>query len=247
MTIPALTPDAAERLARALELVALVEESWPSSRLNQDQRRVYATDIAHLDPDEAAAALEVLKRSGRQFAPTAGEVALEVARLQLDAPDWGECKRQIVHRHRELVEARERTFEWTCPAGTCDGTGFMDVSTPETPNTVTDCSCRPARTAARSLLGELHPLLLEFVQAGYVTWTEIEDLGSGSDTTLEAQMRDKWVAFARRAVETRVISALKGPPTLRRLEEARDEDGPRRRRELKRLDFSAVASLNRPS
>lgn len=252
MTPPTLTPAAAERLADALELAAFVEDSFPSSRFNDSERRQYATDVAHLDPAEARAAVEVLKRTPtsdgrpRQFAPTAGEVAHEVARLQLDAPDWGEVKRQVVSRQRAIVVARERDFEWTCPARRCDGTGFVDISTPETPNTVTDCECRPSRTAAKGKLDELHPLLREFIAAGYVTWGEVEDLGAGSDTTLEAQMRDKWQAFARRAVESRAIAALEGPPTLRRLDEARGEDGPRRRRELKRIGFDVVASLAPP-
>ena len=89
------TREQAERFAAALELVALIEDSFPSSRFNDEERKQYAKDVLHLDPLEAEAAVEVLKRSpggdgrARQFAPTAGEVGLEVARLQLDAPDWG--------------------------------------------------------------------------------------------------------------------------------------------------------------
>jgi ribonucleoside-diphosphate reductase alpha chain len=50
----------------------------------------------------------------------------------------------------------------------------------------------------------------------------------GGATTLESQMRTKWNAFAQRAVESRAIGALEGPPSLRRLEQARAEDAPRR-------------------
>jgi hypothetical protein len=243
---PTLPREAAEQLAAALELVATVEESFPSSRFNDEQRLQYAKDVAHLDVAEAAAAVEVLKRTptidgrSRQFAPTAGEVALEVARLQIDAPDWGEVKRQLVKRHEAIIASRDAPNDWTCPLEACDGTGFIDVSTPELPNTVTDCKCRPARTAARQGADELHPLLREFISAGYVTWGEVDTVGQGGETTLEAQMRAKWDAFARRAVETRAIAAIDAPPTLRRLEEARDEDAPRRRAGLERPQYTAA-------
>jgi hypothetical protein len=232
-----------ERLAAALELVALVEQSFPSARFTDEHRQAYAADVAHLDPAEAKAAVEVLKRTpghdgrARQFAPTAGDVALEVARLQLDAPDWGEVKRQLVKRQEAIIAGRDEPDTWVCPFDRCDGTGFADVSTPERPNTVTDCECRPARTAARTGADELHPLLREFISQSYVTWGEVAEVGHGGATTLEAQMRGKWDAFAHRAIESRAIAAIGAPPTLRRLDEAREEDAPRRRRELGRVDF----------
>jgi hypothetical protein len=230
-----------ERLAAALELVALVEQSFPSARFTDEHRKAYAADVAHLDPAEAAAAVEVIKRQpGREFAPTAGAVCHEVARLQLDAPDWGDVKRQVVARQREVVAGRERDFEWDCPAGRCDGSGFVDISTSELPNTVTDCECRPARLAKRAYHELLHPLVLEFVRDGFVTWGELEDLGAGGDTTLEAQMRDKWQAFARRAVESRAIAALDAPSSMRRLQQARAEDDRTTRRELGRPDYLAA-------
>jgi hypothetical protein len=233
-----------ERLAAALELVALVERSFPSARFTDEHRQAYAADVAHLDPAEAAAAVEVIKRQpGRDFAPTAGAVCHEVARLQLDAPDWGEVKRQLVNRHVATIASRDEPESWECPAGRCDGTGFVDVSTPELPNTVTDCECRPARTAKRQGADHLHPLVREFVRDGYVTWAELDAVGSGDGkdaSTREAQMRDKWQAFARRAVESRAIAALDAPPSMRRLEQARAEDDRPTRRELGRPDFLAA-------
>lgn len=237
MTTPPSNADRA-RLADALELVATVEDSFPSTRLNDEHRKQYAKDVAHLDPDEARAAVAVLKRSGKQFAPTAGEVALEVARLQIDAPDWGEVKRQLVHRQEAIERNREAPDEWTCPAKRCDGSGFV---VDEAANDATDCECRPAKIAARRQSSALHPLLREFIDEGYVTWSEIDLVGVGGQTSLEAQMRSKWDAFSRRAVESRAIALIDAPPTLRRLERARAEDEPRRgRRALDRPNYAAA-------
>lgn len=234
-----------ERMARALELVALVEESWTSARYTNDHRKRYAADVLHLDPDEAVAAVEVLKRSGREFPPQAGDVALEVARLQIDAPEWGEVKRQLVQRWDATVEARERPDDWKCPYGRCDGSGFVHA---DDANDATDCECRPEKREARR--GEpLHPLLREFIEERYVTWGEVELVGQGANTTLEAQMRQKWEAFAGRAVRSRVIAALEGPPTLKRLASARAEDAPRREgmAQLGRAVGDVVAALQRGS
>lgn len=213
-----------ERMARALDLVALVEESWPSARFTDDHRKRYVADLLHLDLDEALAAVEVLKRSGREFPSTAGAIAREVARLQIDAPEWGEVKRSLVLRVEATIAARDAADTWTCPHETCDGSGFIihDVH-----NDATDCACRPAKLAARRAADTLHPLVREFIEDGYVTWSEVEAVGRGMETTLEAQMRQKWDAFASRAIESRVIAALEGPPTLRRLAGARTEDDAR--------------------
>jgi len=227
-----------ERMARALELVALVEESFPAARFNDEHRKRYAADVVHLDPDEAVAAVEVLKRTpgrdGRapEFPPPAGDVCREVARLQVDAPDWGEVKRQLVKRWEATIEARERPDGWTCPHDRCDGSGIVHH---DEKNDSWPCECRAAMIAARRLADPLHPLLREFIDEGYVTWTEVEAVGRGMATTLESQMRAKWEAFARQAVESRAIASLDGPPTLRRLERARDEDGLRSGHEPRRL------------
>lgn len=238
-----------ERLARAFELVALVEESWPAARFTDDHRKRYAADVVHLDPDEAVAAVEVLKRrTGRdgrapEYPPPAGDVCREVARLQVDAPDWGEVKRQLVKRWEATLEARETPESWTCPYDSCDGSGIVHA---EDRNDSWDCRCRRAMIDARRAVNPLHPLIREFIDERYATWGEVEAIGRGMQTTLEAQMRAKWEAFAHDAVETRALSALAGPDTLRRLHRARDEDVPRKRRELDLVDMIGLRNLAKP-
>lgn len=237
-------PDARRQLARALRLVALVEDSWPSARFNDGHREQYAKDIAHLDPEEAAAAVEVLKRSGREFAPPAGDVAREVARLQIGAPDWVDVKRSLIRRQEAMERARGEVVEWTCPHGECDGSGFTGFADPSARDAA-PCRCRPARLASMRAADELHPLVQEFIEEGFVTWGEVDAVGQGGRdaATLEAQMRVKWETFARRAVESRAIAAIEGPPSLLRLEQARDEDGQRTGRgrgQLERPDYLAA-------
>lgn len=239
-----------ERLADALDIVKFVEASFPSARFTNAHRERYAADIVHLDPVEVLAAVEVLKRTARadgrasEFPPPAGDVCREVAKLQLDAPDWSECKRQLVRRWDATVEARDRVDDWRCPHDLCDGSGFV---VDEDTNSAWDCDCRPARREARR--GEpLHPLLREFIDDGYVTWGEVEAVGRGMATTLEAQMRAKWIAFSERAVQSRAIAAIEGPPTLRRLGSARHEDALRGGRPVRQIGAAVdavVAALPR--
>jgi len=233
-----------ERLAAALEIVALVEDSFPSSRFNDEHRRQYATDVATLDPAEAAAAVEVLKRSGREFAPPAGDVVREVARLQVGAPDWADVKRSLILRQDAIERARSEATAWECPYGECDGTGFAGFDDP-TSRDASPCRCRPEMLAARRAADELHPLVREFIEEGFVTWGEIDTVGQGGRdaATIESQMRVKWQTFATRAVESRAIAMIAGPPTLRRLEQARAEDGPRRRHDAKHLGAAVDAVI----
>jgi hypothetical protein len=231
------------KLAGALEVVARVEEIWKNARLDDDDRRRYAHDICQVDPAEALTAVEVLARSGREFAPTAPMVLLEVARLQVDAPDWGDVKRQLVARRVAMQAAVGERREWTCPDGRCDGSGFVfsDSASPHKRSNA-PCSCRPAMIADRRRESGLHPLVREFVTAGYATWGEVDTIAAGEATTLEAQMRMKWEQFSQRAVLSRAIAHVEGPASLRRLDTARQEDAGRKppRRGLERPDYLAA-------
>lgn len=245
-----LEAEQCDRLADALEIVEFVEHSFPAARFTNEHRQRYAADIVHLNPAEVLAAVEVLKRTAKsggrasEFPPPPGDVCREVAKLQLDAPDWAECKRQLVKRWEATVVAREAAEDWVCPHGRCDGSGFV---VDEDTNSAWNCDCRAARREARR--GEpLHPLLREFIDERYVTWGEVELVGQGANTTLEAQMRAKWIAFADRAVQSRAIAALEGPPTLHRLNSARHEDSLRGGRPVRQIGAAVdavVAALPR--
>lgn len=216
----------------AVRLVAAVLMAWPNANLTSSQQEQYARDVAELDMAEARVALEVIKRRGGRFAPTAGEIILEVARMQVDAPDWAEVKRQLVRRQ---IERQNSTtpIAWKCPHGLCDGSGLI-VGGDRNPPDSRPCECRLAKIAAKRREDHLHPLVREFVSQGYVTWGEVELVALGNATTLESQMREKWRAFAARAVESRAIGTIDGPSTLLRLSQAAAEDAPRRPNDGKR-------------
>lgn len=231
------------RPSDALELVALIMERWTTLKLDRAQQVRYAEDLEGLDVVSARSAVDVIHRSGRQWAPNAGEVRREAARLELGAPDWTEVKRSLIERSRQM--ANYVPEPWVCPYAECDGDGWTEH--PEKPKSNRPCRCRPERQAARRLADTLDPLVREFIGDGYVTWREVDKLGAAmadsASLTLEAQMRTKWDSFAARAIESRAIASIEGAEHLPRLEQARDEDGPRRkpsRGQLGRPNFQAA-------
>lgn len=243
MSNPTATADTPLKPSDALELVALVMERWPSLKLDIDQQRRFAQDLDGLGEAAANAAVESIHRSGQKWAPGSGEVRREAARLELGPPDWAEVKRSLIERGRMLAEYVPEP--WVCPYGECDGDGYSQPN-PEV-RVVHDCRCRPDRRAARRLAETLDPLVREFIGSGYVTWREVDKLGAGladhDSLTLEAQMRKKWETYAARAIESRAIASIEGAAPLARLEQARDEDGPRRRPgrgQLAQPDFRAA-------
>jgi hypothetical protein len=129
--------------------------------------------------------------------------------------------------------------EWICPVGECDGSGWVETTTPESYGPeAAKCSCYERRASSRRLADTLHPLVREFIDARFVSWSEVERVGAAAGTreatTLEAQMREKWLSFAARAVQSRASASIGVAPELRRLEEARSEDA--RRGDLRRFD-----------
>lgn len=227
--------------SEAIDLVALALERWPAPKLDAAQQRRYAEDVVDLDADEARAALDALYGEGPEFRPNAGTLRRKVAALQLGAPDWAEVKRQLVERHVRLARARDERREqedaWACTVGRCDGSGWVEHTAERA---ASPCPCRPAMLEARRKLDMLAPLVREFFDLGYATWAEVDALCSSVNTTLEAQMRDKWNRFAARAVESRVLASIEGAPDLPRLEEARRDDERRSRRGLTRPRFAAL-------
>lgn len=227
------------RVADALELVALVCDRWPRPELNDDQLKRYAEDIADFDPATMRAAIDAYHRDqGGHFQPTAGELRRRAALLELAPPEWMDVRRQLVERRVAM-----RAFNpapWACPVGACDGSGLV---LPEDPwdheanalATPTRCECAPARREHFKMADTLAPLVREFIDEKFVTWAEVdkigEALGDSATSTLESQVREKWKAFASRAVESRVLASIEAAPDLARLEQARDEDEPRRQQQ----------------
>lgn len=225
----------------ALELVALVVERWPSARLDDGHMRRFAEEIVDLDAAECRAALDALYRSRREFVPTAGAVRYELAALQLGAPEWADVKRQLVKRH-EALQAWTPP-EWTCPHGECDGGGWTVTERDDGADDASHCRCWDERQASRRLADSLDPLVREFIADRYVTWGEVEAVGQGNATTLEAQMRQKWDVFRHRAVESRAFATIDAAPDLPRLEQAREEDAPRQARRRRSLERFSTAAL----
>lgn len=229
-------------VAEAIDLVALVMERWTTFKPSQGQIQRYAEDIAHLDARQVRAAIDTLSADGRQWAPSSGEVRQRVAVLQLDAPEWGEVRRQLVARQVELARRKSDPFVWECPHGLCDGSGFVERAD----RTAEDCECRPARLDASRRTDLLHPLVAEWIRAHYATWSEVRRIATEYDSTLEAQLRNRWQGFAARAIAARAYSGVEAAD-LPALEAAHDEDAPRiaaahRRGELGRVNF--LAALN---
>lgn len=218
----------------------------------------YLTDLHDLDADNVATAVVAIAAEGSDRPPTAGRIRLKVAELQLGAPIWADVKRQLIDR-----QDRMRTWEppeWTCPYEECGGSGFAERREAYTYTTVKrengrieaerreaerditcDCRCRPERIASRRMAESLHPLVREFIAEKYVTWDEVETVGKGGATTLEAQMRTKWEAFIHRAAESRVLAAVDAPAGMQRIEAARSED--ERRGGPRRLSADGIAGM----
>lgn len=238
----------------AVEIAAVIMGRWSRPAWEPGEQERYLEDLLVLDAAEARAAVDLIHaRGGQRFRPPVGDIVFEVAKAQTDAPDWSEVRRQLNERRVEIDRRREEPFVWTCPDNVCDGSGWILVeSTVEVLGTSQHardgkrCCCYEARKTATQVVDTLHPLIREWITAGYLTWPEIEDL---TDTerrdraTLEAQARDKWKAFVSRVIQSRamVVAGIDAPPTMRAVTEGRDEDA--RRGWLQKPDL--VAALTR--
>ncbi len=209
-----------QEFARFLKLVAA---TWPEADLTPDVTKVYSMDLSDQGFGPACAAVRVLAREGRYKVPSAGTIRRRMTELELDAPDWGEVRRALNERRAQMERRREQKLDWTCPAGTCEGDGWVvDVET----NSARKCSCFQERLAASRQTVQLHPLIQEFLDRGYVTLVEVEEVGSPDTknrTTLEAQMREKWRAFVEDQVSSSVMADLPAGTGLPRIERARNE------------------------
>lgn len=212
--------------SEALTVFQLVQRRWGNAELDLKQ---FSVDILELDVDvrTACAAVDAIHASGAEFPPTAGAIARQVAMLQVDPPQWAEVKRQMNLRRSEIAAARLRRLRWSCPHQECDGGGFVEVG-----DAMRRCRCHAARLASRDGASTLSPIVQEFLDRGYVTLGEVDDVADPDQrdrSTLEAQMREKWKAFAAEVVDFRVLSLMGTSADVARLERARAEDAARRR------------------
>lgn len=212
-----MTPD------QAIDLAADIQEKWSNQPIEiRTLAEALYKDLVNVPVAEAQAAIAAIAASGQrsaEFVPTPGQILRKVAELDIAPLGWDEVRRQLIKRMGE-VERLSKSFRWTCPDGRCGGDGMI---VDEATRTGSPCSCRPRYIAARRGIGELDPMVRQWIDDGFVTWTEVGTVAEG-DLTAEAQMRTKWEAHAARAVESRVLVLLPSAAPSRRLEQAKVED-----------------------
>ncbi len=219
-------------------IAAAIQSRWSSFQIPPSALAQFVSDLSDLRAGDVAAAVESL--GGLQRPPTPWMVREQVVRMQLNVPDWPAARAVLLRWRSRAAERVEAAANWTCPAAICDGSGF---AIDEDANDARDCDCRPLLIAARRGLNDLSVLVAEFVSERQVANGELDKLAEG-DTTLDAQVRARWDAFARRVVESRMLAALPASgDELPRIAAARAEDGGRSTSGLRRMD--AVALLER--
>jgi hypothetical protein len=81
------------------------------------------------------------------------------------------------------------------------------------------CTCFPKLRASRYV--EMHPVLRRYIDL--VSWSQVNALLVGGDTTYEAQMRAKYETLVKEMVEQRSLADLHAPG-LARVERANEDD-----------------------
>jgi hypothetical protein len=203
---------------QAAELATAMQGEWTNFPLPIDvlAESLYA-ELRHLPFVAAKAAMQAWAASpaNRGSAPSAGQILRKAAELSVAPLGWDQVRAQLSKRLRAVDELR-KGFRWTCTVGVCDGTGYVVVD-----RVADHCQCHPAMVDARRGVTDLDPMVRAWIDAGLVGWDKIRQLVDG-DTTAESQVRRDWEAYAARAIEDRVLSAM--PDTgssLRRIEQAR--------------------------
>lgn len=219
-------------------IAADIQGRWSAFKIPASGLEQFVRDLRDLAIDDVAAAVASLGNDGRDRPPTPGHVRRRVVEMQLDAPAWPEA-RAALSRWRAGADGRVEAIEaWTCPAGRCDGSGFVVKD-----RDATNCVCRPARLAKLRGLDQLPVLVAEFVGvAGQVSNGELDVLFGKGDTQLDAQVRGRWEQFVRRILDSRMLAALPAGDGLARIEAARGEDRARDERGggLRRIDTVAL-------
>jgi hypothetical protein len=202
-------------------VVALLDAHWHQDDPPPTAWEIYAHELRDLPFEHVQAAVLALAREGKRWMPYAGEIRRKVVLMELDAPSWADAIRSLSRALREIEAFREPD---TCVVGNpdCRGgyifeAGSYEVGERELHNEVARaCACREVIREMRRPKW-LHPLLREFME--HVTSSSVRDSLASGDTTREAQLRNKYEAFIKDAVEQRLLVGLDAPG-LRAVERA---------------------------
>lgn len=195
-------------------LVAVILRRWPHADPVVSE---YIADLADVHADHAFAALDAWYRDGERFAPSGAQIIGRIADLALDVPDWYAV---VAELQRRVTAAGKQS--WTrdrvCPLDRCDGRGLV---IDDEARTSRYCECRDQMQAEIAARQSAHPIVAAFIEE--VGQREIHDVLDG-DRTAQAQVRDKYLAFARNTRRSVVYTGIDtaGLPQLERLKTERE-------------------------
>lgn len=177
-----------------LDIAADIRDRWPHSDLDEDALKRQGEDLSDLPGAHVRAAVEVIARGDREFAPSAGVIRKKVIELRLDAPPWAEVLNQL-EELQEVPQTKLMGFKWVND---------------------TEVQVLTAHPRAEALKRE-HPLIAGFVET--VGWKQI-DRGLHAGGNDEARLRQKWDAYRKgveRDAEVAGLEPVEGLPALERV------------------------------
>lgn len=198
----------------AMTLVGVIQRRWTHSDPVDSE---YIDELASVHADHAFAAVDSWYRDGERFAPSAGQIIGRIADLALDMPDWYVVVNELHHR-QSAAGKQSWTNDRICPHGRCDGRGLV---IDEEARTSSYCECREQLQAEIAARQTTHPVVAQFIAE--IGQREIADVLLG-DRTAEAQVRNKYEAFARNARRSIAYTGIDtaGLPALERLQQERE-------------------------
>lgn len=201
-------PTIADKPSVWAHLAAEMRDRWPQSKLTPKTIAQWGEDVADLPAEHVRAAVEVLARTERQFAPQPGEIRAEVTRLRLDVPDWGE----VLGTFRLLASTPKVLV-----------TGWEEEVDEDGHEVARRLAVHPRQEA----IAAAHPLVGVFIEL--VTWASVEvAVGIDGDGSDEARLRVKWEQFVRRLERDESMADLAPVEELSALQGASERRAPRR-------------------